>query len=158
LAITDSVFFRSPFVYSIKLKLEFIVLNQLQTLVKRGMTPGLGRLGSELSVSDSRGDDPSPPVTFAASKGKSLPVFDRGFITKAGAATVPSLGVSSVTDSLESEREKLGNKKHCSCQKSQEGEEHDLKNVVGRPDDSVKAGVDDIERQYLGRWDGSSKG
>lgn len=33
-----------PFVYSVKLKLEFIVLNQLLSIVKRGLTQGLQRI------------------------------------------------------------------------------------------------------------------
>jgi len=33
-----------PFVYSVKLKLEFIVLNQLLSIVKRGLTKGLQRI------------------------------------------------------------------------------------------------------------------
>jgi hypothetical protein len=145
-----------PFVYSVKLKLEFIVLNQLQTLVKRGMTPGLS-LGSKIPVPSSKPDDPSPSLGFAApkEKQKSSPMFEGGFITKASAAAVspvPSAG-DSTADTLEGDGERLGNAQRDSSQNLQgEGEEHDLKDVVGSPDGETE-GLGDIERQYLGRWE-----
>ena len=146
--------------YSVKLKLEFIVLNQLQSLVKRGLTPGLG-LRSNLShiassSDDSRGSEPSPQ-RFTAPKSSQLPAptFDRGFITKAGAAlNISTPKVNSVSSSESgSESDKRTEKSDGSLE-----DEHDLKNVLGRPDgDEVKSGgvVDDIERQYLGRWNGT---
>lgn len=149
-----------PFIYAIKLKLEFIVLNQLQTLVKRGFTPGLG-LASDLPVSENKSEDPIPSPRFVPSNkaSKQLPVFDRGFITKAGAATAASLTQSpgeSTNGSLEQEIVKLGHAKHDSDQTLQ-GDEIDLKLIVGRPDGGTN-GVDDIERMYLGRWDGKERG
>lgn len=138
----------SPFVYCVKLKLEFIVLNQLQSLVKRGLTPGLGlTLGSNLSVSDSRGSDPTAATQRNGGQ-KPIPVFDRGFITKTGVA-------SSVSGS-ESEKPRHG--KHDSAVRVKATEdEHDLRTVMGQPDAGGTVRVDDIERQYLGTWGSEAK-
>ncbi|KAH7356381.1 hypothetical protein BKA65DRAFT_206483 [Rhexocercosporidium sp. MPI-PUGE-AT-0058] len=161
-----------PLVYSIKLKLEFIVLNQLQSLVKRGMTPGLGAAplplqGEEKSHRVSRpptqSPSASPRVTTPRSQEvqKPAPRFETGFVTKPGPLVTehsfgqPSPG-ESVTDSLESEGRVLGHRKHDSNQTLTEGDEHDLRIVVGRADD-LGEGPDDMERQYLGRWDGASR-
>lgn len=143
-----------PFIYAIKLKLEFIVLNQLQALVKRGHTPGLG-LGSNIPISDleNKSEDqiPSPQFVASTKTGRKGSVFDRGFITKAGAATTLSLKTpgASTNGSLEQEINRLGHAKHDSGQTLHGDDlEFDLKSIVGRD------GVDDIERMYLGRWDG----
>lgn len=161
-----------PLVYSIKLKLEFIVLNQLQSLVKRGMTPGLGsapaipadeklnRASPSPSPAASPSPSPSPRVTTPqeARTQKPAPRFETGFVTKPGPTVTelnfgqPSPG-ESLTDSLESEGKVLGNRKHDSNQTLTESDEHDLRIVVGRADDIVEQ-PDDMERQYLGRWDG----
>jgi len=147
-----------PFVYSVKLKLEFIVLNQLQTLVKRGMTPGLS-LGSKIPIPKSKSTDPSPLPGFAVpgEKRRPSPVFEGELVTKAGAAPVapyPSAEVSTM-DTLESEAENLRNGQRDSSQTLQ-GEEDNLQNVVGRPDGETEV-VDDVERQYLGRWEAAER-
>lgn len=125
-----------PFIYSIKLKLEFIVLNQLQTLVKHGLAPGLS-LGSNITPSDS-----SSAILPQAGSEKEAPVLmpERDFITRTGLLSAPT-SLTKVDSGEEGSRE-----------------EFDLKDVMGRPDDQapVQRG-DDIERLYLGRWEGQSK-
>lgn len=155
-----------PLVYAIKLKLEFIVLNQLQTLVKRGLTPGLGaaavpaegklRASPSPTQSPSRSARVTTPLQAETEVKKQAPRFETGFVTKPGPMVTelerPSPG-ESMTDSFESEGAALGHRKHDSNQTLIEREEHDLKIVVGRADDIVDS-PDDVERQYLGRWDG----
>jgi hypothetical protein len=133
-----------PFIYSIKLKLEFIVLNQLQTLVKRGLAPGLS-LGSNIAPSGI-GSERSSNMTPAVEK--PVPVFERGFITKTGVS--PSLSLK--TDSCD---ERIVRHGRTDSDGTLLGEEMDLKDIVGRPDGAGGLEkVDDIERLYLGRWDG----
>ena len=124
-------------------------MNQLQTLVKRGLTPGLGQ-ASNLPVSDTKSDNPSPLPKLAASKVKQKLSH---FITKAGAAIV-ILGVSR-KNSEKSKGGRLGNPKHDSGQTLQ-GDGHDLKNVVGRSDGRAEL-VGDIERMCLERWGGTTR-
>jgi hypothetical protein len=49
-----------PFIYSVKLKIEFIVLNQLLALIKHGLAPGSFPAPDEESPDIS---DPTPPTT-----------------------------------------------------------------------------------------------
>ena len=141
-----------PFIYAIKLKLEFIVLNQLQALVQKGFTPGLG-LSSNLPISDGKSENPISSTQFTAPINPSgaQPVLNRGFLTKVGTTTTVSFQSpgESMNGSLEQDIVKLGGGKHDSDQTL--GEEIDLKNIVGRD------GVDDIERMYLGRWEGKER-
>ncbi|KAG4442124.1 hypothetical protein IFR05_002410 [Cadophora sp. M221] len=166
-----------PLVYSIKLKLEFIVLNQLQSLVKRGMTTGLGAAPAipaddekHNRASPSPSPTPSPsrsprvatPREMQAQTSRPAPRFETGFVTKPGPMVTelnlgePSPGGESMTDSLESEGKAMGHRKHDSNQTLTESDEHDLRIVVGRADDIVEQ-PDDMERQYLGRWDGARR-
>lgn len=134
-----------PFVYSIKLKLEFIVLNQLQTLVKRGLAPGLS-LGSIIVPSD---------PSSANVEGEQIPVpaFERDFIIKTGIVSPP---VSLTT--MDSEEERPRGHGRVDSNGTLMGDELDLKNVMGQPDDEVIVeGTNDIERLYLGRWDGEDR-
>lgn len=153
-----------PLVYSVKLKLEFIVLNQLQTLVKGGLTPGLGAANLPVEAkfnNPSPSPSPSPRMTTPQEREmqKPVPRFETGFVTKAGPTIMefdqPSPS-ESMTSSLESEGRETGYRKHDSNQTLTESDEHDLKNVVGRPDDEAEQS-DDIERQYLGRWNGARR-
>jgi hypothetical protein len=50
-----------PFVYSVKLKLEFVVLNQLLSLVKHGLAPGTFPNQDDESASSEGERSPSPP-------------------------------------------------------------------------------------------------
>lgn len=135
-----------PFVYSVKLKLEFIVLNQLQQIVKRGLAPGLNL--RTLSSTDESGT--SADVAFP----KQGPEFEipkgSDFITKARLAIPtpsPSTG-RSLSDAIEVEPSPLvaDNSNISSID-----EETDLRHIVGSPDDEFeRAIVEDLERRYLG--------
>lgn len=119
-----------PFVYALKLKLEFIVLNQLLTLVRNGSEkPGFGAglftESDESSLGNGRaspGRGPEVNLTEA----ERLKVATT-FITQSPVAVV-----------------------------DMSNEEHDLKDVMGRPDGAALSKavtvVSDLERQYLGRY------
>jgi hypothetical protein len=138
-----------PFVYSVKLKLEFIVLNQLQQVVKRGLAPELNL--KSLSSSSESGNEASR----SAERGVREAAKEAGkdFLPKAKVA-VPSPTSSSgrtLADIIEVAPEKSGQARHDSEQRTYE-DETDLKIIVGPPDDGIEhAGVDDLEKQYLGR-------
>ncbi|KAH7400711.1 hypothetical protein DE146DRAFT_693210 [Phaeosphaeria sp. MPI-PUGE-AT-0046c] len=119
-----------PFVYALKLKLEFIVLNQLLTLVRNGAhRPGLGAglltESDESSLENGRANSGRmPEVTMAeAARAKVASTF----ITTSPVVVV-----------------------------EMSNEEHDLKDVIGRPDGGelsiTGTVVSDLERQYLGRY------
>jgi hypothetical protein len=142
-----------PFVYSVKLKLEFIVLNQLQQIVKRGLAPGLNLK----SLSSSEGEKKSENTTRKDMNFSNEPAqSDKDFITKAKAAD-PSRTPSSGRSTVESTGvvvEESGRSKYDSDRTTCE-DETDLKIIVGPPDDEFEHGnVDDLERQYLGRYHG----
>lgn len=119
-----------PFVYALKLKLEFIVLNQLLALVRNGLQkPGIGAGLFTDSDQSSLGKmitnpDPLPGVTLT--EAERLKVANT-FITKSPIVT---------TDFSH--------------------EEHNLRDVIGRPDGDETSSpgtvVSDLERQYLGRF------
>lgn len=119
------------------------MINQLQTLVKRGLTPGLGlTVGSKLSGSDTRDSDLTLPAQRGNGK-KPMAVCNRGFITKAGIAA------SIVGNDCETSN----HEKHDSLVKEKENELDDtLRRAARQPDGERR--VEDIERQYLGRWNG----
>jgi hypothetical protein len=166
-----------PFVYSVKLKLEFIVLNQLLTLVKRGMAPGnLPALaGDSKNASDSDSGKPvdSPMIRAQPEQHRHsfLPQPFR-FSSKAArsreqAATTASSGAQ--TPSLDSRPESAKNveakaddvvlgsvqTRRSDSDQTLPSDETDLIKVVGVPDEdeheSVE-GIDDMEKQYLGRF------
>jgi hypothetical protein len=149
-----------PFVYSVKLKLEFIVLNQLQTLVKRGMTLGLslGSIPKADSGSETVSATPSPPAGSAMPSGleSKTRTLEGDFITKAGVAKVDSYrgsGSSVVKDArIGIEEEGSSHAKRKASEMTLEGDEVDLKDVVGQGDGGGRETVDDIERLYLGRY------
>jgi hypothetical protein len=114
-----------PFVYALKLKLEFIVLNQLLALVRNGLQkPGIGAgLFTDSEVSSmGKGRVKAKGTLTEAERVKAANTF----ITKSPIAAV-----------------------------GPKTEEHDLRDVVGRPDEDGISGVgtvvSDLERQYLGR-------
>jgi hypothetical protein len=147
-----------PFVYSIKLKLEFIVLNQLQTLVKRGMTLGLslGSIPKADSGSESASPSPSAGLTMPSKLQNETQLCGTDFITKAGVTTVNSYSGSpnSVSKELGSEIAEagVGNVERKGSAMTLESEEVDLKDVVGRGDRREREADNDIERLYLGRY------
>ena len=119
-----------PFVYALKLKLEFIVLNQLLTLVrngsqKHGLAVGLFTESDQSSLGRGGPDlGRAPEVTLTEAERMKVA---NTFITKSPVAVM-----------------------HMS------NEEHDLKDVIGRPDgddvlSNTNSRVSDLERQYLGR-------
>ncbi|KAF2399820.1 hypothetical protein EJ06DRAFT_35703 [Trichodelitschia bisporula] len=132
-----------PFVYSVKLKLEFIVLNQLQSLVKSS------KFGRNLAILAVDEKTPAPPVFPPPKTG-----LERDFITRAAVATAstqPSPLVS-VTGSSETEVALSSDerKKSLPVDEADEADEVDLRDVFGRP--RAGRGVEDIERVYLGRY------
>lgn len=164
-----------PLVYAIKLKLEFIVLNQLQSLVKKGITPGLGaapnpaeenfkHASPSLSPSPSASPRVTTPQDLEGQKQRQAPRFETGFVTKAGRTDVLEVGEPSpselMTDSNESVGEDMGRRARDSDQTlmgDRGSEEHDLRNMVGTADDLGVEREDDMERQYLGRWSGAQR-
>jgi hypothetical protein len=159
-----------PFVYSVKLKLEFIVLNQLLTLVKRGMAPcNLPALaGDSKSSSDTDSQKPADtpiqekhrrsflPHSFRFSS-KSAQSGTQSSIMEAQTPPLDSLPPSAkdvtaeannvVVESPEADRSNSEQTLHT--------DETDLIKIVGIPDEAPKEPakvIDDIERQYLGRF------
>jgi hypothetical protein len=133
-----------PFVYSVKLKLEFIVLNQLQQIVKRGLAPGLNLKSLESSSESGNEQDRAFDAVPALKGGE--------FITKARPAIPtpsPSSG-NSTKEIIEVDAEKQA--RHHRNTASSLNDETDLKQIVGSPDDEEieRAAVDDLERRYLG--------
>ncbi|KAM7186392.1 hypothetical protein V8F33_011865 [Rhypophila sp. PSN 637] len=119
-----------PFVYSVKLKLEFIVLNQLLTIVKRGLVPGLrsGNFG-DLNNTAGAGDK----VEVAKEVKSAVAVGIRGgdaladFGNEQSLADVVGRPDSQIMDSSSGEN---------------------VKGVHG----GERYVPDDVERQYLGRF------
>jgi hypothetical protein len=124
--------------YAIKLKLEFIVLNQLRQTVSRGFAPGLG----SLHLSAPSKNDTVPDATGQECFNYSVP----GLNSKGGAA-VYSEDKGSQSSPGELKPELAG------CQ-VQDDDELDLTMVIGKPDGDIPndSGVNDLERQYLGRF------
>lgn len=92
-----------------------------------------------------------PTGGIETGKERPVPGFERDFITKTGIGGSPTS--LTTVDSAEDERPS-----RCGMTDSEgtlTGEESDLKDIMGRPDDEVVVvgGADDIERLYLGRWD-----
>lgn len=148
-----------PLVYAVKLKLEFIVLNQLQTLVKRGLTPGLG-LPAPVPNEVGKSLSPSPSPSFGVQKEKPTPRCEIAFVAKAGPRDDELDQITPVETPSGSERAEdrmLGHRKHDSDQtlRAGSGDELDLRDVVGTPDTAVEP-AGDMERRYLGNWSDSS--
>lgn len=147
-----------PFVYALKLKLEFIVLNQLLAIVKKGLTPGLMGLlsNSDASSSSDRSSNraSSPAVAgLDVEKGKGSVAF----ITKPAIlnrSTTSSTATSSEGVAVDS----VVVSPAAAAALAMAREEEDLIEVLGRPDDDVltktHTGMTDVERQYLGRFEG----
>jgi hypothetical protein len=158
-----------PFVYSIKLKLEFIVLNQLLTLVKRGMAPSnLPALaGDSKSSSDTDSQTPVDAPTQEKRRRSFLPQSFR-FSSKSAQSGTQSPIVEAQTPPLGS---RLPSAKNITAEagnvvespqanrsdsdQTLHTDETDLIKIVGVPDEDSKEppkAVNDIERQYLGRY------
>ncbi|PSN74067.1 hypothetical protein BS50DRAFT_615039 [Corynespora cassiicola Philippines] len=149
-----------PFVYALKLKLEFIVLNQLLSIVKKGLAPGLMGLLSSNSGSSSSSTEEKSREGPSGLPGRRISEVERAkvaasFITKPALmrqSTASSAGVSStgpVVDSV------MVSPAAASMVLARE--EADLIDVVGRPDDLVvrtRTEISDVERQYLGQFRG----
>lgn len=160
-----------------KLKLEFIVLNQLLTLVKRGMAPGnLPALaGDSKSASESDSERPAnSPMTRPQSEKhrhsflpQSFRFSSRSARSREQAAKTASSGAQipshdSRPESVKNVEAKTDDVLVGSLQAHRSdsdqtllNDETDLIKVVGVPDEdeneSVK-GIDDMEKQYLGRY------
>jgi hypothetical protein len=136
-----------PAVLSLKLRLEFIVLNQLRSIVKRGLAPGLS-LGSAPQHSSSRphidgigvatplveptGTLPSPEIVVPIESPALSPSEGSGKSTTADGSATPEIEKSAIK----------GND-------SQISGPIDRASVNELVEDSK---VDDLEAMYLGRW------
>jgi hypothetical protein len=142
-----------PFVYSIKLKLEFIVLNQLQQIVKRGLAPGLNV--KSLSSSSESGNEKEQRVQpLNEGRDRGIVEVSKDFITKAKVA-VPSRTPSSGRSEIDSMGPLIDGPSRLrqGSEQMRHGDETDLKVIVGSPDDEIRSTqVDDLERQYLGKY------
>ena len=142
-----------PFVYSVKLKLEFIVLNQLLTIVKTGLMPGVkehfnvptfvippGGTGSSL---------PSPDNSILK-KPENQSV---DFITRAPVVTESAKSPSASSARLATASSSQGSG-ILSESRPLENDEHNLRDVVGKPEAAQlgygRRSMEDTERQYLG--------
>lgn len=132
-----------PFVYALKLKLEFIVLNQLLTIVKKGLAPGLqiGLVGDSDSFSAGSHNEhasiPNPHKFIT----KSELVLHQTKSLSEGSTSSTSM-VDSITVAPAAALAILN-------------EEEDLMNIIGRPDEyltKTESAISDVERQYLGRY------
>lgn len=158
-----------PFVYSVKLKLEFIVLNQLLTIVKKGLAPGL-REGNFPDLNSKGGGEGVGGMLGGSSSGESGSGGNQGGHFNGG---MPAVGVSEAGNgrsswlsnpsavTVGSEVQRVG---------SEDRNEQCLTDVVGRPDgDGFDYGADGspkgqgmyveeryvadaVERQYLGKF------
>jgi len=159
-----------PFVYSVKLKLEFIVLNQLLTLVKRGMAPcNLPALaGDSKSSSETDSQKPADTPTQEKHHRSFLPHSFRFSSKSAQSGTRPPT-VEVQTSSLDSRPPSTKDltaeandvvvgslqANRSDSDQTLHTDETDLIKVVGVPDEDPKEPMkvtDDIERQYLGRF------
>ncbi|CAO2647984.1 Nn.00g089060.m01.CDS01 [Neocucurbitaria sp. VM-36] len=156
-----------PFVYALKLKLEFIVLNQLLALIKNGLNAQPGpRMGlftdsddSSLEKENSNGDS-LPNITLNEAERRKVA---NTFITKSPIASgqakpfdsnpaVPKVRVGSAA------MIKFPNETRREARKDTSNDEQDLKHVIGRPDDETEVSnktqtvISDLQRQYLGRY------
>lgn len=147
-----------PFVYALKLKLEFIVLNQLLAIVKKGLTPGLmGLLSNSDASSSSDGSSNRTSLPAGPGSESEKPKGSVAFITK------PAILNRSTTSSTATSSEGVGVDSvvvspAAAAALAMAREEEDLIEVLGRPDDDIltktHTGMTDVERQYLGRFEG----
>jgi hypothetical protein len=158
----------------VKLKLEFIVLNQLLTLVKRGMAPcNLPALaGDSKTTSESESDKPADSPTIKAQPERHrLPFVPNAFRFSSKSArsgeqaatsgpstpSVDSRPPSAKNATTEAEDVAVGSLQahRSNSDQTLQNDETDLIKVVGVPDEDehepVKE-IDDIEKQYLGRF------
>ncbi|KAH7380183.1 hypothetical protein BKA66DRAFT_610020 [Pyrenochaeta sp. MPI-SDFR-AT-0127] len=160
-----------PFVYALKLKLEFIVLNQLLALVKNGLAqpgPRMGLFTDSDSSTLEKGEnnrDSLPEITLTEAERMKVA---NTFITKspiAAPAKTPFVEDGGKRTSAVMIKFSNGlrreNDKDSRLQTPVEetvNDEHDLRDVIGRPDDDTEiisktiTAVSDLERQYLGRY------
>ena len=175
-----------PFVYALKLRLEFIVLNQLLSLVRKGLTQPMGLLTDSDGSSSEKGNsngDLMPHATLAdAERLKAASTFITKSPIAAAAKVLPSASYSSSSSSSSTagiRKESTTTIKYSSPRHShartdskltssfegQSDDEQDLKDVIGRPDDDDEiqiitktvTALSDLERQYLGRCSAGSE-
>ncbi|KAF2421089.1 hypothetical protein EJ08DRAFT_522855 [Tothia fuscella] len=130
---------------AVKLRLEFIVLNQLRTLIKRGLAPGL----SLPSRSPARQDDlPQTPASEGARDQKaesSVTSTHSGLMSSTNADMVTLVGSPTMTENCKQKVEL--------SEMDQIRQSHVYELSAGSAKE--KDAVDDLEAQYLGRWNGS---
>jgi len=157
-----------PFVYSVKLKLEFIVLNQLLNIVKNGLGPGIRN--RDLNFPTFVGPSGAPGSVIPPRDGnqhlKSPANQSVDFITRAIVVTEGPKSISSASydKQMTQSGERSLSSSHgasTSGSSSVETDEHNLKDVIGKPDEDSQLGlelnskqsIDDTERKYLGRYE-----
>lgn len=161
-----------PFVYALKLKLEFIVLNQLLALVKNGLAQPGPQMGlftdsdSSTLEKGGRNRDSLPEITLTDAERMKVA---NTFITKSPIAAAakkslsPTSGEERRASAVVIKFSKGPHKEHKRDSRlptpveETANDEQDLRDVIGRPDDDTEVisktvtAVSDLERQYLGR-------
>ena len=143
-----------PFVYAVKVKLEFIVLNQLQTLVRGGIsgsqqfdirsTAGPGKVEAGQTIR-STGDDVETPRSVVAGNGiADLGVMKESlFLPSPAESSSSTLAVGITLGNPYGWRPKFAGSTSTS-----------LQSTLGRSEVMVNE-VDNLERAYLGSWKSS---
>jgi hypothetical protein len=141
-----------PAVYALKLKLEFVVLNQLLSIVKRGLAPGLPN-SLLVADSDSNSDQSSlPRAPISQAKHYKVP---SSFITKPDLVRHSTKSSDGSTSTVQEKSPVHSMLVVPATALAIANEENDLIDVVGRPDEPLERTVtaeSDVERQYLGRY------
>jgi hypothetical protein len=140
-----------PFSQSIKLKLEFIVLNQLQELVKRGFAPTLEEQATTLSLPLRESNDrPWLPRLSRRSHTAQLSPM-----TEVGLRTAPSSPSSPKSSAQESGREKELERQDTDTTLWEVDNDRMGTLEVGIPSQPEDE-IDRLEAMYLGRWRGDT--
>jgi hypothetical protein len=139
-----------PFFNSIKLKSEFLVLNQLQTLVREGSEPGLN-LEPNLPV-----DPPGLRRAQLPWKQHSVLPSKQNFSTTSSTVLASACTIGKNSDSMNNLWRREGKRKAFGNQGSDQigrCKDQDVTNIIENHS-CEKDGIDDLETQYLGRWAG----
>jgi hypothetical protein len=133
----------TPVVISVKLRLEFVVLNQLRSLVKRGLAPALSLRSAPRvrgqHLESAKGADQAPGESLQLPKPERIANTEQAALSSsASPGTTPcSCGVSG------REKQNL----------------HDPDEILSEEAKNLaRSSVDDLEAMYLGQWHGEMKG
>jgi hypothetical protein len=152
-----------PFVYSVKLKMEFIVLNQLLSIVKHGLVPTVDRDvifdGNNQTRSNHRRGSSAQAVAVS-------PTTTQPINSKRASDTsteVMGLGINGNSDTITITQELSVRSSNIPSESGSSDymvDEHNLRDVVGSPDETTESTdispqekqMDETERMYLGRF------